>query len=551
MSTELRRSGPRTPPLSAESVTLRSALDRQAVPGTLYDPIPDQPGWVHCYACGHNCRIPPGRDGICRVRSNRDGVLWVPSGYVGALQCDPIEKKPFFHALPGSDALSFGMLGCDYHCSYCFTGDTQVITDRGFVRIDSLLPAEGLLLPDGGRAGKPDSCQALTHAGEFAPIEQVFARPYDGPIVEVMPRYFPGFRCTPDHRVLATAHPNLEPEWIPAEELSPRHWLSIPRPVETFDYDVKTMGISKPGCFLVPIKGIETQPYQGTVFNLEVAGAHTYTANYFAVHNCQNWITSQALRDPAAVSPARPTTPEELVAMTLAAGAPVIASTYNEPLITSEWAVEIFQRARTAGLMTAYISNGNATPRVLDYLRPWVDLYKVDLKGFDDRRYHELGGVLKTVLETIVNLKERGFWLEVVTLIVPGFNDTDAELTALAGFLAGVDRSIPWHVTAFHRDYKLTDAPDTGAETLLRAAAIGRAAGLQFVYAGNRPGQVGDLENTRCPGCSALLIERQGYLVRRNRITGGSCPDCGQVIPGRWTRPDRTVPSRSGAAGGA
>jgi pyruvate formate lyase activating enzyme len=496
------------------------------------------------------------------VRSNRDGVLWVPAGYVGALQCDPIEKKPFFHALPGSDALSFGMLGCDYHCSYCFTGDTRVITDRGVVRIDSLFPEEGIPLPGGGQAGKPDSRQALTHTGAFAPIQQVFAHPHDGPVIEVTPFYLPAFRCTPEHRVLATTQPESEPEWIPAHQLSPRHFLSIPKPVVTatgpgvidvqalLSSEVKSRAISQPERFLVPIKQVEVKPYQGNVFNLEVAGAHTYTANFFAVHNCQNWITSQALRDPAAVSPARPTTPEELVAMALAAGAPVIASTYNEPLITSEWAVEIFRHAQAHGLMTAYISNGNATPRVLDYLRPWVDLYKVDLKGFDDRRYHELGGVLKTVQETIVNLKERGFWLEVVTLIIPGFNDTDVELTALARFLASVDRTIPWHVTAFHRDYKLTDPPDTGVETLLRAAAIGRTAGLQFVYAGNRPGQVGDLENTRCPGCGALLIERQGYLVRRNRITGGSCPDCGEIIPGRWARPDQP-PYKSEAAGGA
>ena len=673
MSIELRRSRPRTPPLPAESVTLRSALDRQAVPGTLYDPIADRPGWVHCYACGHNCRIPPGRDGICRVRSNRDGTLWVPAGYVGALQCDPIEKKPFFHALPGSDALSFGMLGCDYHCSYCFTGDTRVITDRGIVRIDSLLPAEGIPLPGGGQVGKPDALRALTHAGTFAAIEQVFAHPHDGPVIEVTPRYFPAFRCTPEHRVLATTQPDAEPEWTPADQLSPRHFLSIPKPEVTaagpvvidaqallsgisatyrvprrmtqetcdwivcaanggmtsrqigtslgknpsyirhvvskfrrglwryecergfvdegprvrffkerrpgiprwialdqtfaellgwycaegcvvssrkrpnthvialafgpheadqaeraralleqvfgvraaitprptslgvalpkssaallikslcghraatkrippqllaaapeireafltalvagdghrysdgkisittisedlaygiaylillshrlpavyahappeqkriagrlvrparrqftvvwYDSEVKRRAISQPGRFLVPIKRVEVKQYQGNVFNLEVSSANTYTANFFAVHNCQNWITSQALRDPAAVSPARPTTPEELVAMALAAGAPVIASTYNEPLITSEWAVEIFRHAKAHGLMTAYISNGNATPRVLDYLRPWVDLYKVDLKGFDDRRYHELGGVLKT-----------------------------------------------------------------------------------------------------------------------------------------------------------
>jgi pyruvate formate lyase activating enzyme len=303
-----------------------------------------------------------------------------------------------------------------------------------------------------------------------------------------------------------------------------------------YESEVKRQAHSQPGRFLVPIKRIDVKPYQGTVFNLEVNGANTYTANFFAVHNCQNWITSQALRDPAAVSPPRLTTPEQLVQLALTNGAPVIASTYNEPLITSEWAVTVFRCARAHGLTTAYISNGNSTPRVLDYLRPWVDLYKVDLKGFDDRRYHELGGVLKTVLDTIVNLKARGFWLEVVTLIVPGFNDSDSELTGIAQFLAQVDREIPWHVTAFHPDYKLADRPDTEVTVLERAAAIGHAAGLHFVYAGNRPGQVGDLENTRCPGCRALLIERHGYLIRRNRLRDGRCPDCDRAIPGIWTR---------------
>jgi pyruvate formate lyase activating enzyme len=141
------------------------------------------------------------------------------------------------------------------------------------------------------------------------------------------------------------------------------------------------------------------------------------------------------------------------------------------------------------------------------------------------------------VLETIGNLKSRGFWVEVVTLIVPGFNDSDSELQGIARFLAQVDRTIPWHVTAFHPDYKLTDRPDTGVETLLRAAAIGRAAGLDFVYAGNCPGRVGDLEHTRCPACRALLVERQGYFVRRNRIQNGRCPDCAASIPGVWSLP--------------
>ncbi len=353
----------------AEMATLKDVLAGQVTRGELYDSMPDRPGWVHCYACGHLCRIPPGRDGICRVRFNRDGVLMVPDGYVGALQCDPVEKKPFFHALPGSLALSFGMLGCDYHCSYC-----------------------------------------------------------------------------------------------------------------------------------------------------------------------QNWITSQALRDPASLAPPMATSPQRLVELANEHGAPIIASTYNEPLITSEWAVKVFRKAKDAGLVSAYISNGNATPRVLDYLRPWVDLYKVDLKGFDEKRYHELGGTLQTVLDTIVNLKERGFWVEIVTLIVPGFNDSDEELTGIARFLAGVDRSIPWHVTAFHQDYKMTDRPDTSGEVLLRAAEMGRAAGLQFVYAGNRPGRVGDNENTRCPKCRSLLIERIGYTVLANRIRDNRCPQCATMIPGLWSR---------------
>jgi len=351
---------------------LGAILAEHATPGELYEPIAGHPDWVRCYACGHLCRIPPGRDGICRVRTNRDGVLYVPAGYVASVAVDPIEKKPFYHALPGSAALSFGMLGCDYHCSYC-----------------------------------------------------------------------------------------------------------------------------------------------------------------------QNWITSQALRDPDAVAPPEPITAEKLVELAVRHGAPVVTSTYNEPLITSEWAVRVLRQAKERGLLGAYVSNGNATPRVLDYLRPWVDLYKVDLKGFDDRRYRELGGLLATVLDTIVGLKERGFWVEVVTLVVPGFNDSEAELAGIARFLAGVDRDIPWHVTAFHENYRMADRGDTTIRSLLAAAEIGRAAGLRYVYAGNRPGQVGDLENTSCPGCGVPLIERFGFHVRSNRVANGRCPDCHTTIPGVWSLPPR------------
>src|SRR6185503_1963139 len=192
----------------------------------------------------------------------------VPHGYVGGLQLDPVEKKPFFHALPGAKALSFGMLGCDYHCGYC-----------------------------------------------------------------------------------------------------------------------------------------------------------------------QNWLTSQVLRDARAVAPPREAQPEDLVRVALREGARIMTSTYNEPLITSEWAVAVFREARKAGLVCSYVSNGNGTPEVLEYIRPWVSLYKVDLKSFRDRHYRELGGTLERVLWTIRALHAMGIWLEIVTLVIPTFNDSDEELTDIARFL--------------------------------------------------------------------------------------------------------------------
>ncbi len=228
-------------------------------------------------------------------------------------------------------------------------------------------------------------------------------------------------------------------------------------------------------------------------------------------------------------------TPAELVLDALHQRGRVIVSTYNEPLITSEWALAVFKEARAAGLVTGFVSNGNGTPQVLEYLQPWVDLYKVDLKSFDDRHYRQLGGRLQPILDTIRQLHEMGFWLEIVTLVIPGFNDSNDELTRLAEFLAGVSWDIPWHVTAFHKDYKMTDPENTSAETLIRAAEIGKKAGLRYVYAGNLPGMVGEWENTRCPKCRQLLIERKGYLITGYHLTPQGCrPSCGASIPGRW-----------------
>lgn len=346
--------------------SLRVMLEEMTREGELCETLDD--GRLHCYACGHDCKIPEGRSGVCRVRFNDHGKLMVPGGYVGALACDPIEKKPFFHAFPGRDALSFGMLGCDLHCGYC-----------------------------------------------------------------------------------------------------------------------------------------------------------------------QNWVTSQALRDPHAVSLAQRITAEQLVDMAIRYDAPVIASTYNEPLITSEWAVEVFKVAKRKGLTCAYISNGNGTERVLEYLRPHVSLYKVDLKSFQDKRYRELGGQLPNVLRTIRQLHAMGFWVEIVTLVVPGFNDDEGELREMAEFIADISVDMPWHVTAFHTDYKM-DAPGTSARQLLRACEIGVEAGLRYVYAGNLPGALGQWEDTRCPQCGNVVVERTGFTVKAVRMRDGCCDKCGGRIAGFWEK---------------
>lgn len=307
------------------------------------------------------------------MRYNLDGVLYVPYGYVAALQADPTEKKPFYHVHPGSDTLTFGMMGCDLHCSYC-----------------------------------------------------------------------------------------------------------------------------------------------------------------------QNWNISQALRDVKAGEHPVKVTPEQLVHLAGQAGARCIASSYNEPLITSEWGMAVFRAAKAQGYICLYVSNGNATRQVLEYIRPHTDGYKIDLKTMNPKSYRALGAVLEHILDGVRLVHELGFWQELVTLVVPGFNDSDAELRDAARFIKSVSADIPWHVTAFHSDYRMQDVDNTDAVILQRAAEIGYEEGLHYVYAGNLPGHVGGFENTYCPTCNQAVIERLGFVVMGYHLTAeGNCPHCGTAIPGIWpTSPD-------------
>ena len=294
----------------------------------------------------------------------------VPWGYAGGVQCDPIEKKPFFHVHPGALAYSFGMLGCDLHCGYC-----------------------------------------------------------------------------------------------------------------------------------------------------------------------QNWVTSQALRDPHAVAPPLDVTPELLVRDAVERGAKIIVSTYNEPLITSEWAVAIFKEARAAGLMTGFVSNGNGTPGVLEYLRPWIDAYKVDLKSFDDRHYRELGGRLQPILDTIRRAARHGHLardrhaadsrLQRQRRRAEAADGVRRErLTGHPVARDGVSRRLQDDRAGQHhgRDAACArprSAPQRGCATSTRATC---------------PGKVGGLEDTHCPHAGEVLVERYGYLIRGYNLTpAGACPSCGTQIPGLWS----------------
>jgi len=814
------------------TVTLEQLLDTLTVEGELYEKYAD--GSLTCYACGHRCLIKPGRRGICKVRFNEGGVLKVPWGYVGALQCDPIEKKPFNHVLPGSDILTFGMLGCDFHCPYCFSGATRVPTTTGMETLESLFAqASRVQANHDGEVAIVGGLSVFSHTGQSRLVRAVFRHPYCGEMLKITPAFCPPIECTPDHRFLAIPRPRRgaspqKPAFVQAKFLSQDWCLAIPKSFYSCDtvidvpqwlgrlatpsrmkrqwseeflgkvLDLSTQGYSsrsiaarlnrsagrvsavlekvksgqstaeellrykglvfverdharlfnehepgiprrvelnedmaellgyycaegniwhdtkrrahsamltfsfglheehlanrvvhllesifavkpaimhrKTSCavvtykaslglllealcgagaqkkrvpaplfeahpkvvraflsayvagdgthnrqgmietataspdlaygvawlalrsgavpslrvyrnpergdiagrkvhrseeqyrvrwyphngkrrcwednefYYIPVRQIEHHLLDGFVYNLEVEKDHTYLPGFVVASNCQNWITSQVLRDPASeMSGAEPmvVTPQKLVAMAKEQGAPLVGSSYNEPLITSEWATAVFKEAVQAGLKCVYISNGNATRETLEYIRPYVTGYKIDLKSMSKKGYQQLGGVLENTLNGIRMVHEMGFWLEVVTLVIPGFNDSAEELWDAARFLAGLSPDIPWHVTAFHKDYKMTDPDNTTARHLLRAAEIGQEAGLRYVYAGNLPGQVGDYEHTFCHNCHAKLIERYGYIITDYRITAqGTCPECGTRIPGVWSEQPETVRRR-------
>lgn len=259
-------------------------------------------------------------------------------------------------------------------------------------------------------------------------------------------------------------------------------------------------------------------------FSIATAGCN------FHCRHCQNYTISQVDRS-APVTGAMQS-PEAVVAKARATGCRSIAYTYTEPTIFFEFAYDTARLAREAGLLNIFVTNGYITKEALEAIAPYLDAANIDLKGFTDAFYRDnVGARLSEVLDSIVEYRKQGIWIELTTLIIPGLNDKEEELKGIADFIvANLGADTPWHVTQFYPTYKLTDRPRTPVETLRRAREIGKAAGLRYVYEGNVPGEGG--ENTWCPTCTALLIERYGYLIEKNTIKGGACPDCGTAVAG-------------------
>lgn len=325
-----------------------------------------QEGAVKCSLCHQQCRIRSGKRGLCAVRENQDGKLMtLVYGNLIAANRDPIEKKPFFHFLPGSLAYSIATVGCNFTCLHCQNADI------------SQLPRETGQIP-----------------GSFVP-------------------------------------------------------------------------------------------------------------------------------------------PKEVVAAAKAEGCRSIAYTYSEPTIFFEYAFDVASLARMGGLRNVFVSNGYIGEEAGQKIIPFLDGINVDLKG-DDQFYRKVcGAKLEPVQHNIERFWKEGIWVEVTTLIIPGYNDSEQALTGIAEFLAGVSPDIPWHVSAFYPMHKMLDVPATGIESLHLALKIGRRAGLRYVYAGNVPGES---ENTICSGCGEVLIRRQGYRVTKNSLEEGHCGKCGTALPGVWSQ---------------
>ncbi len=251
----------------------------------------------------------------------------------------------------------------------------------------------------------------------------------------------------------------------------------------------------------------------------------------FRCSHCQNYDLSQHPRLHRGAIAGSNVTPELIVNSALEYGCKSISYTYIEPTIFYEFAYECAQLAHEKGIMNVFVSNGYTSPEATRKLAPYLNGNNIDLKAFTDKFYREVcGAKLAPVLETIRLMKELGVWVEVTTLVIPGWNDSDEELREIAQFIKSIDPEMPWHVTRFHPTFKMTDRNATPVSTLQRARQIGMTEGLKYVFVGNIPGEDG--ENTICPQCSKTVVERMGFSIVSQNLENGKCGNCSQIIAG-------------------
>ncbi len=252
----------------------------------------------------------------------------------------------------------------------------------------------------------------------------------------------------------------------------------------------------------------------------------------FACKACQNWEIAQAR--PEQVKSAT-LSPRGVAELARRHAAPLVACTYTEPTVWSEYVHDVAVAARSLGVRTVVVSNGSIQEEPLRDLAPLLAAYKVDLKGFREAFYRShCEGELKPVLDTLRRLRRHGLWTEVVVLVIPTLNDSVEEIRDLSRFVRDeLGPEVPVHFTRFHPAYRLTNLPSTPVATLERAHDVARGEGLRFVYLGNVPGH--RAESTWCPGCGGLLVRRLGMALLENRLKKGACPDCGRAIPGVWS----------------
>lgn len=250
----------------------------------------------------------------------------------------------------------------------------------------------------------------------------------------------------------------------------------------------------------------------------------------FSCEFCQNHEISQMPRSTLMIT-GEDTSPAVIVERAKKSTCKTIAYTYTEPTVYLETALETARIACLEGLQNVFVTNGFMTPEAIDIISPYLAAANVDLKSFRDEFYKkQCGAKLRPVLDTLKKIKERGIWLEITTLLIPGLNDSLEELRDIAGFIHSLGPETPWHISRFHPQFKMVRTPPTPISSLHRACHIGKEAGLTYVYSGNVPGDEG--ENTYCSNCSNLLINRYGYRIVANYLSGNSCPNCGKKLEG-------------------